>query len=80
MKSDDFVWSKNLLNPTAKSFAYYQISNSFGWVEKGCWFAYSYERKKFIARSYNVAEQLIDSTLEKGKAFVQVLYDQYRKY
>src|SRR6185295_1592865 len=37
-----FSWSKNLLNPTVKPFAYYQIDHLVGWIESGYWFGYSY--------------------------------------
>ncbi len=75
-----FEWSKNLLNPTVKNFAYYQIDQLVAWVDPKYWFGYSYNRKKFIARSYNVSKNHLDSMVVEGQAFVQVLYDRYRKY
>ena len=75
-----FGWSKNLLNPTVKPFAYYQVDHTFGWIEPKCWYGYSYNRNKFIARSYNVSTSSFDRPLKDGQAFIQVLYDRYRKY
>ena len=80
MKVANFEWSKNLLNPTVKPFAYYQIDHLLGWVDPKYWFGYSYNREKFIFRSYNLSQSRLDSLSKDGKAFVQILYDQYRKY
>ena len=79
-ESSQFEWSKNLLNPTVKPFAYYQIDHLLGWIDPNYWFGYSYNRNKFIARSYNVSQSHLDSMLVDGQAFIQVLYDRYRKY
>ncbi len=79
-EASQFAWSKNLLNPTVKQFAYYQIDHLLGWIDPNYWFGYSYNRKKFIARSYNVSQSHLDSMRIDGQAFVQVLYDRYRKY
>ena len=79
-EAKQFEWSKNLLNPTTKQFAYYQIDHLLGWIDPDYWFGYSYNRKKFIARSYNVSMSHLDSMRVDGQAFVQVLYDRYRKY
>jgi len=75
-----FEWSKNLLNPTVKSFAYYQVDQLLGWVDSKHWLAYSYNRKKFISRSYTVSQSHLDSMRLEGQAFVQVLYARYRKF
>jgi phosphoglycerol transferase MdoB-like AlkP superfamily enzyme len=79
-EAEQFAWSKNLLNPTVKQFAYYQIDHVLGWIDTGYWFGYSYNRNKFIARSYTVSQNHLDSMKVNGQAFVQVLYDRYRKY
>jgi phosphoglycerol transferase MdoB-like AlkP superfamily enzyme len=75
-----FEWSKNLLNPTVESFAYYQIDHLLGWVEGGHWFGYSYNRNKYIARSFTVPPAQLDSMKKEGQAFVQVLYERYLRY
>lgn len=78
--ADQFEWSKNLLNPTVNQFAYYQIDHLLGWVDGKYWFGYSYNRNKFIARSYSVSVKQLDVMKENGQAFVQVLFDRYRRY
>jgi phosphoglycerol transferase MdoB-like AlkP superfamily enzyme len=75
-----FSWSKNLLNPTVKPFAYYQIDYLAGWIDSRYWYGYSYNRNKFIARSYNMSEQHLDSMKMYGQSFVQRLYDAYKGY
>ena len=78
--STEFNWSKNLLNPTSKPFAYYQIDHLVAWIDSNFWFGYSYNRKKFIARSYTVSEDHLEKMKIDGQAFVQLLYEQYRNY
>ena len=79
-EADMFEWSKNLLNPTVNQFAYYQIDHLLGWVDQPYWFGYSYNRNKFIARSYSVSKEKLEVMKVNGQAFVQVLFDRYRKY
>jgi phosphoglycerol transferase MdoB-like AlkP superfamily enzyme len=79
-ENSKFKWSKNLLNPTVKPFAYYQIDHLLGWVDTNYWYGYSYNRKKFIARSYNITPTQLERFKIDGQAFVQVLYDDYRRY
>ena len=80
VRQEKFPWSKNLLNPTTKSFAYYQIDHLLGWIDPEFWFGYSYNRNKYIARSYTVPQSHLDSMRLDGQAFMQVLYETYRKY
>jgi phosphoglycerol transferase MdoB-like AlkP superfamily enzyme len=78
--ASQFSWSKNLLNPTVSNYAYYVIDQLVGWVDEKYWFGYSYNRKKFIARSYDAPQAHLDTMRVHGEAFIQVLYDQYKKY
>ena len=75
-----FEWSKNLLNPTVKNFAYYQSDQVVAWVDPKYWFGYSYNRNELIARSKNVPKNHLDSMKVEQQAFIQVLYDRYKKY
>jgi phosphoglycerol transferase MdoB-like AlkP superfamily enzyme len=80
MKADNFLWSKNLLNPTVKQFAYYQIDQVAGWIDTKYWYGYSYNRKKFLARSYDAPDAHLDTMKMYGQAFVQKLFDNYKAY
>jgi phosphoglycerol transferase MdoB-like AlkP superfamily enzyme len=80
LNADEFQWSKNLLNPTVKSFAYYQIDQVAGWIDSKYWYGYSYDRNKYLARSYDVPSARLDSMKADGQAFVQKLFDAYKSY
>jgi phosphoglycerol transferase MdoB-like AlkP superfamily enzyme len=80
LKADSFAWSKNLLNPTAKQFAYFQIDQVAGWVDQKYWYGWSYNRKKFLSRSYDAPVAHLDSMKLDGWAFTQRLFDAYKKY
>jgi phosphoglycerol transferase MdoB-like AlkP superfamily enzyme len=79
-KAKQFVWSKNLLNPTVRPFAYYQIDHLLGWIDQKYWFGYSYNRKKFVARSYVVPHDHLGKMTIEGQSFEQVLYKNYLAY
>jgi len=79
-ESKNFNWSKNLLNPTSKPFAYYQIDHLLGWVDPDYWYGYSYNRNKFIGRSFSLSLETMDSLKMTGQAFVQELYGEYKSY
>jgi phosphoglycerol transferase MdoB-like AlkP superfamily enzyme len=79
-ETNQFEWSKNLLNPTVKNFAYYQSDQMVAWVDSKYWYGYSYNRKKVIENSPDVLQNHLDSMMIDGQSFIQVLYDRYRKY
>ncbi len=80
MDSKPFSFSRNLLNPTVKSFAYYQIDNVIGWIDPLYWYGYSYNRKKFLVKSLNVPQEYLDSLQIGGQAFTQKLFQKYKAY
>lgn len=78
LPASGFSWSKNLLNPTAKDFAYYQVEQVLGWIEGKDWFAYSYAKKDFVVDSTHIQPR--DTLFHHAQSFVQELYNQYRNY
>ncbi len=80
LKTNTFAWSKNLLNPTVKQFAYYQIDQLAGWIDQDYWYGYSYSRNNILARSYNAPPARIDTMKLYGQAFVQKLFEAYKNY
>jgi len=76
---DDFVWSKDLLNPYTPEFAYYPFPDGFGWIGKDGWIVYDYLQKKVSASSNPLP--LNEKEYEQdGKAFLQVLFQKYLDY
>jgi len=71
-----YPWSKNLLNPFSPQFAYTSYEEGFGW--KRPIGTVSYE-KRFDRIHYSTAKgQVQDSLLTEGKAFLQVLFQEYK--
>lgn len=75
MDASAYPWSKNLLNPYSPQFAYVSYEEGFAW--KRPIGAISYE-KRFNRFHYNTANPAIkDSLTKEGKAYLQVLFQEY---
>lgn len=75
MSAEKYHWSKNLLNPEAPQFAYVSYEEGFAWKRPVG--AISYE-KRFDHYHVKVEnEALQDSLSKEGKAFLQVLFQEY---
>jgi phosphoglycerol transferase MdoB-like AlkP superfamily enzyme len=73
LPSKQFEWSKDLLDSSARQFAFYSFNNGFGFVTQ-----------KGAATVDNVSEKIIymdktfdTSDLKLGKAYMQVSYEDY---
>jgi phosphoglycerol transferase MdoB-like AlkP superfamily enzyme len=76
---DTYAWSKNLLNPFVKDFAYYQIEYVMGWKEPVDYFVYSYPKNDLLVDSIHT-ELRRDTLIRRGHAFIQKLYGEYLDY
>ena len=75
MNADNYPWSKNLLNPYSPQFAYTCYEEGFGWKRPVG--TVSYE-KRFKRIHYSDAPTMAkDSLLREGKAYLQVLFQEY---
>jgi phosphoglycerol transferase MdoB-like AlkP superfamily enzyme len=79
-ESDDFRWSRNLLDSASPKFAYYQIEHVLGWVTQKEWYAYSYNLDAVIAGSGGPGSAPGKHQFTNGQAYIQSLYEEYRKY
>lgn len=77
--ASEFKWSKNLMNPYTQGFAYYAITTGFGWVIPHQSLAYNYQNK---ANDWNkcVDQNMTDSLNLYGKAYLEVLFQEYLDY
>jgi len=75
IKSNQFVWSKDLLNPTTPGFAMYAFEVGFGWVCPEGYTVWDHNLKKTL--DVKLPEQKKDSVLKVGKAYLQQVYQQY---
>lgn len=77
----DFKWSKNLLNPYSKEFAFYDWDNGFGFLMPRQGVAYDSQGRRIIyRRNINAHKKHADEALIYGKAFMQQIYTEYLAY
>ena len=67
IESDDFTFSKDLLDPTAKDFAFFDFSDGFGYVTPDNYEVYDNQMSKFI-RQDDKSEK---ADTISGKAYLQ---------
>lgn len=75
INSDQFTWSKDLLNPYAKGYAYYVYDVGFGWVCPDGYFVWDHTLNKLLETTLPSQKQ--DSIIKSGKAYLQEVYQQY---
>ena len=77
ISSKDFRWSKKLLNPSAKHFAYFSWDNGFGFIDNNHTVTFDNFGKRVL---YNSDPQNIPQTnalINAGKAYLQSAYQQF---
>ena len=80
LSGDAFLWSKNILFPQTKEFAYYSNENCLGWITPQKNYVYTYSSKtveELPGRSDSTADP---RSLEAAKAYLQTLYQTYLDY
>jgi phosphoglycerol transferase MdoB-like AlkP superfamily enzyme len=78
IKSDKFIWSKNLLNPYCPDFSYTEFEVGFNWRCTVGDFVYDHHLKKFPDENLPAAKK--DSIEKVGKAYLQELFRVYFEY
>lgn len=76
-----FKWSKDLLSPYTKEFAFYDWDNGFGFMMPDQSVAYDSQGKRVIYRKNpNADRKFTDEALINGKAYMQQVYTEYLNY
>lgn len=75
IKTAEFYWSKDLLNPLHPQFAFISYEIGFTWICKDGYFVYDHNQKKIIENT--IPESKKDSIIKSGKAYLQQVYQQY---
>ncbi|MES2620873.1 MAG: sulfatase-like hydrolase/transferase, partial [Bacteroidota bacterium] len=76
INSNEFIWSKNLMNPYTKPFAFYAFNDGFGYVEGGK--SVTWNRKFSNPKNgVGVNEQEHDSLHKTGAALLQELMNDF---
>jgi phosphoglycerol transferase MdoB-like AlkP superfamily enzyme len=74
LPATDFPWSKDLLGSTS-GFAYYEISDGFGWVSRDGALVYDVVKKKTVSCTAPYGKR--GSLQQDGKAYLQVLFQNF---
>lgn len=73
-----FYWSKNLMNPNSRQFAFNSFDNGFLWIEKDGQVAFDNNNRKVIhAETAPASEKLM---VRRGQAVLQKVYQEFINY
>lgn len=73
-----YVWSKDMFNPSTKSFAYFCSFSGAGMVANDGYIAYQHNLKQLVFNTYGEHTSKADSMTILSKAFQQSVYEDYR--
>jgi phosphoglycerol transferase MdoB-like AlkP superfamily enzyme len=77
--AESFRWSKNMMNPHTKNFAYYSFDNGIGWVSPDGKYAWDHDMNRFFENEYRNRKRGA-SDLINGKAYLQELFREYSEF
>ena len=73
-----FHWSKNLFNPYQEKFAFYSFDEGFGWIEENQTLIFDHQLNDIIyILDQKLPYQADNKKLQKGKAYLQVMMEEY---
>ncbi len=75
-----FTKSKNLFNPSAPGFAFYTFDNGFGIITPQQTLVFDHDAQQVVFRKNNLDTTTNNLLLQKGKAYLQVLFQEYLKF
>ena len=77
----EFKWSKNLLNPYTKDFAFFDWDNGMGFIlpQQAVSYDNAGQRVSFI-KNQNAPKAKTDEALLLGKAFLQQVFTEYMRF
>ena len=74
---DEFFWSKDVFGKCYKPFAFFELDHGFGWKTPEGEFVYSNDGRFF---KNNLPENVKDSVILDGKAYMQYHFDLFNSY
>lgn len=77
INNKDFKWSKNLLNPYSKHFAYFSWDNGFGFIDNGHSVTFDNVGKSILYNSNPADAKRTNQILNSGKSYIQSVYQQF---
>ncbi len=77
MNAKNFVWSKDLMNPYRKKFAFFSWDNGLGFIKDQHTVTFDNLGKNILYNTDKNNKVLTDSVLNYGKAYLQTVYQQF---
>ncbi|MFN0289967.1 LTA synthase family protein [Pedobacter helvus] len=77
ISNKDFRWSKNLLNPYSKHFAYFSWDNGFGFIDNGHAVTFDNLGKSVLYNNKPEDAKQTNQILNTGKAYIQSVYQHF---
>jgi len=75
MDASPFPWSKNLLNPYTKEFAYFELIQGYGYIQPEGFISYYHFSNQVL--STTLPDSLQKTALKDGGSYLQVLFQEY---
>lgn len=77
--ANDFLWSKNLLNPYVQHFAFFSWDNGLGFVNDQHSVTFDNVGKSILYNSNPTDKQQTNNNLKLGQSYLQSVYQQFIK-
>ncbi|WP_250318087.1 LTA synthase family protein [Pedobacter sp. B4-66] len=77
INAKEFIWSKNLLNPYAKHFAFFSWDNGMGFIDNQQCVTFDNVGKMILYNSNAKDKELTSKTLTSAKSYLQNVYQQF---
>ncbi|RYG18722.1 MAG: LTA synthase family protein, partial [Chitinophagaceae bacterium] len=75
----EFRWSKNLLNPYTKAFAFFSWDNGLGFMDSNQCVTFDHVGKTILYQTYPEKAAATKRNLSLGKSYLQTAYQQFIK-
>lgn len=77
LSHNEFFWSKDVFNECYKPFAFFELNSGLGWKTPAGEFVF-YNNGNFV--NNNLPEDIADSVIVDGKAYMQYHFDLFNSY
>ena len=71
-----FPWSKNMMNPYTRQFAYFESNLGFGWIRKDGFMSYDVLNDRIIENTFTDSTEMHKAYIE-GASYLQVLFQEF---
>jgi phosphoglycerol transferase MdoB-like AlkP superfamily enzyme len=77
MNTKGFSWSKNLLNPYTKPFAFFSWDNGLGFIDNKQCVTFDNVGRRILYNNHKDDQLQTAVTLKQGQSFLQIVYQQF---